>query len=205
MNIKYDLDIFKNSISTLKETSKDESKDRNGIVTNKYMTKLEFNVINFDKVKEKYIKNYKMANEIKSVDTLIFEKNLDIFVEFKNGDITYYKKTKDCKNEKQLLDKLMGYVIDWKIRDSLLIYCDLLNKTISYTRENLDFILVYNEDKNKDRDNLKKKIINLAKHGDEFVKWGFGKYKIFFRNVHTYTEKEFEKHIKENKIKGDLI
>ena len=43
MNIKYDLDIFKNSISTLKETSKDKSKDRNGIVTNKYM----FHIFNY--------------------------------------------------------------------------------------------------------------------------------------------------------------
>lgn len=204
MNKKYNLDIFENNISTLKDTSIDKSPDSNGIVTIEYMTESKLEVVNFDKVKEEYIKKFKEAEMIKSIDALIVEKDLEVFVEFKNGDISYYKNSKkdsDDLSEHCLKNNIL-YDIEWKIRDSLLIYCDLLKKNISYTREKTDFILVYNEfkNKNKARDDMKKSINRLSKKEDELVKWGFGKYKFFFRNVHTYTQKEFESYIKKTII-----
>ncbi|WBB29705.1 hypothetical protein [Parvimonas micra] len=189
----YDVEIFKNNISTLKETSKDNE-------NNKYMTELEFEVVNFDKVKDEYIRKYKTATEIRSVDSLVCINDLDSFVEFKNGVISYYKNSEKDSDEisEHCLKKDILYDIDWKIRDSLLVFCDVLGETISYTRQNLDFILVYNEDKNKYRDDLKNAI--FKKSNDELVKFGFKKYEIFFRKVHTYTEKSLNRY-----IKGDLI
>ncbi len=50
---RYDkFEFFKNSLSSLKETSKDsDSKEIS------YMTESDLQVVNFDKVKEKYAKN----------------------------------------------------------------------------------------------------------------------------------------------------
>lgn len=189
----YDVEIFKNNISTLKETSKDDE-------NNKYMTELELEVVNFDKVKDEYIRKYKTATEIKSVDSLVCINDLDSFVEFKNGVISYYENSKKNSDEipEHCLKKDILHDIDWKIRDSLLVFCDVLGETISYTRQNLDFILVYNEDKNMYRDDLKNAI--LKKSNDELVKFGFKKYEIFFRKVHTYTENNLNEY-----VKGDLI
>lgn len=52
METRYDkFELFKNSLSSLKETSKDsDSKEIS------YMTESDLQVVNFDKVKEKYAK-----------------------------------------------------------------------------------------------------------------------------------------------------
>lgn len=191
------LELVNKSKDTLKETSVDNGN---------YMTNIELDVINFDKLKEYYVSKYKdkigidfKDNErgIKSLDTLILTDNLKLFIEFKNGDISYIDKSDNDKmiTEERLKNNI-SYSVEWKIRDSLLILCDIIDKNISYTRENLDFILVYNQSKNPDRDNMKNYM--LKKSGDELVKWGYDKYKIFFRNVHTYTQNQFEKYINDN-------
>ena len=54
METRYDkFEFFKNSLSSLKETSKDsDSKEIS------YMTESDLQVVNFDKVKEKYAKKW---------------------------------------------------------------------------------------------------------------------------------------------------
>ena len=52
-----EIEIFKNNISTFKETSHDTDGRCPG-----YMTESEIEVINFDKVKEDYVRGMKLSN-----------------------------------------------------------------------------------------------------------------------------------------------
>lgn len=49
-----------------------------------------------------------------------------------------------------------------KLKDSLLIFCDIFNANISFTRKNALFILVYNEEKNKKKI-IQQTVTNTAK------------------------------------------
>jgi len=75
------IQIFKDHITSFKEASKDtESKE------SVYMTNSEIQVINFDKVKESYIKGMSLSKAPCSNDALYIGKdNKFYFVEFKNG------------------------------------------------------------------------------------------------------------------------
>lgn len=85
-----------------------------------------------------------------------------------------------------------------KIPESLLILCDILHCNIADTRENYNLILVYNESKNPLPNQTKRSNISIAKHvcgkaHTELIRFDLEKYKrIYFNNVHTYTEKEFD-------------
>lgn len=185
---------------TLEEASLD---DDNGIA----MTNSQFLVCQFDKVKEWYVsEKVPLANpNPKSNDALYFGEDECFFIEFKNGKIS---------NE-------VNFEINKKIYDSLLILFDLQYKdkqgrfvnSISYTRQTMTYILVYNEknylnfgptrqtktgiERQKEsllschRNELYKGISKLAK--EEFILFGLDQFKnYFFKNVYTYTEKEFE-------------
>ena len=176
--------IFKDNMTTFKETSYDKDGKEP-----RYMTNSEIQVINFDKVKNWYIKDMFLSSTPCSNDALYIGKDNKIFfVEFKNGDLE--------KNKK------MVFNVYNKIYDSLLIFNDIVHQNISFCRENLYFILVYNESKNsyeecetKQEDSPKamisKFIHNKAKK--KFVRFGLDKFeKIYFKEVFTYTESEFE-------------
>ncbi|MDO5383174.1 MAG: hypothetical protein Q4F06_10735 [Eubacteriales bacterium] len=164
-------------------------------------------VCSFDKVKEWYVSEkvpYSNPNP-KSNDALYFGEHESFFIEFKNGRIT------DAVN----------YEINKKIYDSLFILFDLEYtdkngrnvSSISYTRTNMTYILVYNEElyaqnnptkqteigikrqteksKSRHRDALYKTVRGLA--NKEFILFGLDQFKNYlFKNVYTYTEKEFE-------------
>lgn len=176
--------IFKDNMTSFKETSHDKDSKVPG-----YMTNSEIRVINFDKVKDCYIKEMFLSNTPCSNDALYIGKdNKLFFVEFKNGALG--------KNKKMIFN------VYNKIYDSLLIFNDIVHQNISFCRENLYFILVYNESKNlyeecgaKHEDSPKamisKFIHNKAKK--KFVRFGLEKFeKIYFKEVFTYTESEFE-------------
>lgn len=114
--------------STLKETSKDDS----NLKDIKYMSGIDDDVIYFDKVKEKYTSDL-INKPIKmplSNDTLFKKGDFWYFIEFKNG----------------LIDNRVNMEIKLKLYDSLLILLDLLNKGISFAREKIVYILVFNEE-----------------------------------------------------------
>lgn len=171
--------------STLKELSKDNS-GANGDV---YMTTSEVQAIDFDKVKESYEQSLGLVGDRgSSVDAILNTSNGIVFIEFKNGNM---------KSERAK--------VKTKLRDSLLIFGGITGKTITYTRDNIDFILVYNESKNPLPNQLTRGIvqdspsrISIAKHiaqkgKQEFILYDLERFKnLFFRNVHTYTEHEFE-------------
>lgn len=179
-----DIDIFRNNIISLKDASYD---DKN----NCYMTLDNMEVIDFDKVKREYLNNLGLSEECsKSVDAIIdFNENF-ILIEFKNGKM---------KNEKKDVKE--------KIKDSLLIFGDVIGETVSSIRNDAKFILVYNASKNESKNSkieISKRVSHLAR--EEIIRFDLEKYKgLYFQEIHTYTEKEFEEYIKENKIKGDLV
>ena len=172
--------LFSDNHSTLKETSKDDS-------NTEYMTESEMEVINFDKVKEAYVNNLSVKG-VTSVDALVvFADHLEL-IEFKNGCLR-----NELKN------------IGDKIRDSLLLFCDIMEKSITYTREHVDFILVYNESKNKEKDCYNRQALEareaIASHvfekaKEERIRFRLDTFKkLYFRNVRTYTEKQFKEHL----------
>ena len=177
-----DYPIFKNNWDTLKETSKDK-RDKYQIT---YMTELEIHVINFDKVKTEYLNGLGKSEEAaKSVDAIGATDGPDghiTLIEFKNGKV----EPRDVKT---------------KIKDSLLIILDKCNKTISFSRENFDFILVYNEDPKtgdniaKVEDDHSKRYIRqhvFRKAGEFEIKFGLGLYEgVYVRKIYTLTKDEF--------------
>ena len=173
-----DIDIFAENLSTLKTTSYDDDNAE-------FMTELEVPVIDFDNVKEQYLRNIGCQDEsLTSVDALLSKANYDVFIEFKNGSLS--------KKEARL-------GIYSKIQDSLLMLCDITDSHISQLRQCLDFILVYNEVKNPSKHNMAKDYINdhlTALGGKEFVRFGLERYAgVYFRNVHTYNVEEFEEYV----------
>ena len=176
--------IFENNISTFKETSIDNDDGKE-----KYMIESEIKVINFDAVKKEYMKDMGVSEVPCSIDALYTNDNENYyFIEFKNGIV-----------------KPKIYNIYNKIYDSLLIFNDITNSTISFCRKNVRFILVYNEEKNNkviDKENTRiqatpsknkiaKSFSNKAKK--KFIMFGLEKFeKLYFKEVFTYTEKEFE-------------
>ena len=194
--------IFQNYLSTLKKTSLDK-----GSGQKKYMTESEMPVVDFDKVKKAYVRELKVKPKSMpcSSDALHIGKNGNIsFIEFKNGKINYMQR----------------YNIHQKIYDSLLIFGDMTGKGLSFCREHADFILVYNEMKNREEEKeetgegeaRKGKSIGgeqrqiqesdsrvaigkyfSLKGKKNFVRFDLEKFENFyFKNVFTFTEKEFE-------------
>lgn len=181
-------DIFCNNKSTLKETSLDSS-------SSEYMTQSEIVVIDFDMVKKEYEKKiglpYNEDGYACSVDAIFCSDERITFVEFKNGNM---------KNQKNNVKN--------KLRDSLLIFGAITNQNISFTRENIDFILVYNGEKNPIPHQEQKKISHelsaitslgksISKRGNQkLILFGLEKFeKLYFRQVYTFTQKEFEQYL----------
>lgn len=195
------MSIIEKLITTLKDTSYDKENDV-------YMVDSDLRVCSFDDVKEWYVKNQiPCANpNPKSNDALFFSEEESFFIEFKNGKI----------------DNQVNFEINKKIYDSLFILFDLKHvdkrgrmvDSISYTRENMHYILVYNKEKYSEagptrqtkegfkrqhvevrtsshRDRLFSTIRELG--NDEFIKFGLDQFKNYlFKDIHTYTVKEFE-------------
>lgn len=171
------------------------------------MVNSQLMVCSFDKVKEWYVsEKIPLANpNPKSNDALYFGEEECFFIEFKNGKIS---------NE-------VNFEINKKIYDSLFILFDLgyvdkkgkLVNSISYTRRAMTYILVYNEEnyvkfgptrqtkegekrqqkvsESHHRNKLYKAIRGLAH--EEFILFGLDQFRNYlFKNVYTYTEKEFE-------------
>jgi hypothetical protein len=145
------------------------------------------NVVNFDNVKLKYIQNIPIPKIPLSADAF-FEKseNEMYLIEFKNGRM----KIKD------------GFEVRLKMFDSLLLLTDILSKGVSFTRQCLSFILVYNEGKNEISENNEEmqisnsrtEIINkthrLAK--ENYIRFNLERFKtLYFKNVFTLTVDEF--------------
>lgn len=156
-------------------------------------------VIDFDDVKTAFCKKFHKSYKVfKSADALLYSevKNKLIFVEFKNG------KVKDVKT---------------KLKDSLLVFSNIVDVDLKFCRKYLEYIVVYNYGKNKkyveqEKDKYRKEeqnksqslsreyiegfvkpLFKLAK--DEIILWDLKLMKdICVSEVHTYTVDEFVKY-----------
>lgn len=181
-------EIFMDNLSSLKEISKDDSNKLDIL----YMTESSLEVINFDGVKKKYINSLGLSEDnASSVDGILEVGGRVVFIEFKNGKM---------KNEKRKVKD--------KIRDSLLMFCDITDSQICDTREQVEFVLVYNKEKNPVHNHAvpedmqeSHSRLEIAKYfskkaNKEFIRFDLEKFKkLYFKDVHTYSEEEFKDYI----------
>lgn len=172
-----DYPISRSHTDTLKEMSKDTSTE-----PAQYMTESTTEAVNFDKVKRAYVNRLGLSEKAaKSCDALAFLSGGPTFIEFKNGKVS----PGEIKN---------------KIRDSLLIYGGITGQSITETRQIMEFVLVYNPEKNIDkshqtsRETIAELVTNKAK--TELRRFDLEDYRtLYIRNVHTYTPEEFENYL----------
>ena len=194
MNDIKEIEIFKRNFSSLQKTSYDE--------TNKcYMTDSQLQVIHFDNVVKNRGKEFGPERP-KSNDALyIADDGKMYFIEFKNGRIG---------TEVKLELKL-------KICESLLMFMDITKKDLCFIRENLSYILVYNEEgypltnqELKELDGIMSRLnpltVRLSSKAEEyFVRFAFRRFKNFyFKEVFTLNKEEFEDYININKWENKL-
>ena len=189
--LKFDANeaLIKRFRCTLKQTSLDDSQKVDGKRIKLYLTESTLDSANFDSFKNKFCRRFSPAlQNIRSVDALISSNQGCCLVEFKNG---YFD-----------ISELHS-----KIFDSYVMYCEVMNVTASQTRENLDFVLVYNREKfrtekvkNNGSNNtvpfspsyekMKNHLGNQAKR--TITDLGLEKYRTFcFRNVYSFDKEEF--------------
>lgn len=153
-------------------------------------------VVDFDKFSKQYIKKFSPSDCPHSTDALYFEERKQRwqFVEFKRSGIS------DGINAE----------IKFKALESLLILLDSWGKTLEFSREKLDYVLVYNEEarhtsrhylqsnevqESASRDKIAKSVF-LGKR--RLVQFDLLRYKgIYYRDVTTYTAQEFEEYLAE--------
>ena len=171
---------------SLRETSKDDS-DPNDI---QYMTSSETEVVNFDLVKRCYVNGFDLSEDtITSVDAIVPLEDRILFVEFKNGKV----------NNRNIKDKA---------RDSLLVFLEIIGKNMAFSRSNIDFIVVYNLEKNPLPRQVQKgqlqdtpSRVSIADHfmgkaRKEFICFDLERYeRLYFRNIHTYSKERFEEYL----------
>ncbi|MCL1903939.1 MAG: hypothetical protein FWF94_05940 [Oscillospiraceae bacterium] len=177
---------FKKHISELKETSKSDNGE--------YMIDSTLPVINFDEVKKEYNKNQGLDNEPSSADALYEDDSGEqYFIEFKSGKLV----GKSTKHEKRR--------IRLKMLDSPLIFTDIINKDASYTKKYINFIVVYNREKNpyNEEENMfadlreSPSMANIGNYFSEkakerYIRFGLTFYdEKCFKGVFTVNEDEF--------------
>ena len=193
-------ECFRSNIITLHQASFDSDGKA-------YMTESTLPCFDFDGIKEWYIKE-KIPNvkpSPASNDALLIGENGMVFIEFKNGKI----------------DNAENNRIIQKIYDSLLILFDRavdmgwfredFQADISYTRNHMEYVLVYNEEKyasrfptaqtkkGMERQKLQASVcrdkINkyVRRRGNRaLVKFGLDRFRGYvFKEVYTLTESEF--------------
>ena len=178
------IELLNTSMCTLMETSRD---NHDGV--DYYLSDSKLKVVNFDAVKEKYIRELSLPMPTSS-DALYIDDNGDFYlIEFKAG----------------IIDTKKSYLIGRKIYDSLLILTDIIKEGISFTRQRLSFILVYDESKNPlelhpcgevqfspSREAIIKQI-NDKRAQKEQIRFSLERFEtVYFKRVFTRTKDEFE-------------
>lgn len=162
-----DFPLFAENQFTLQKASEDTSK-----TPPVCMVSSKRNAVDFDTVKTRYTSCLRLRNHsAASIDAMYEYEDAIVFVEFKNGN------------------KSVNRNINDKLRDSLLIYCDITKSTISDTRTDVIFVLVLNDQKIKEKTKIH---MNVAQRSEN-TQYDFVKYKgIYFSDVCIITADEFE-------------
>lgn len=168
--------------ATLKKTSYDDH-------NKEYMTHSTLEVVNFDELKNQFQRELRGERPLCSNDALFENPDGEIFmIEFKNGR----------------LDKTEIYNLLRKNYDSVLIHMHYDKRDIRTIKENLNYILVYNEEKNQSKEGTNESISSsdsrkkigdtfASKAKDNFNLFGLGYFERYtFKKVYTLTQKQFE-------------
>jgi hypothetical protein len=171
-------EMLLNFQDTLESTSKDsDNSDK--------MTACQNIAVNIDKLKDHFARNMGLEEFPKSCDALYMTPQKEFFmIEFKNGRIG----KREC------------YEIREKVFESLLMLSEKFVETIKYMRDNMNFILVYNEDvaheqgQLENRDGIRQFCGPLYKRARvPVVLFGLRRFKkLYFKDVFTYSRAEFE-------------
>lgn len=168
--------------TTLKETSYDND-------NKEYMTQSTLEVVDFDKLKNLFQSNLRREKTLCSNDALFENHDGEIFmIEFKNGRI-----------KSDVIHKLHR-----KNYDSVLIHLHYDNRDIKTITEKLNYILVYNEEKNPNESGTNESIsrstsrnmigTTLASRANTHpIFFGLNYFRGYiFKEVYTLTKKQFE-------------
>ena len=112
------------------------------------------------------------------------------------------------------MDNPKKFAVRKKIYDSIIILTDILNTGISSLKDEMEYILVYNESVNSSEEEILRKKQYLVQHSEafdnfaksvskmantEYVCFGIKMFENYcFSKVHTYTEAEFESFLANN-------
>lgn len=167
--------LFFQNKDTLKEISADTSDPE----ATTYMTESDRMAIAFDEVKREYLRALNQSdNLLESLDALLQHDGGIAFIEFKNG-----------ASKTEIKQSVSG-----KVPDSLLIFCDVVSESISFTRQNVDLIVVYNKEKisRSSREKIRKYVTD--KSHNPLKRFGIAKYiGVYFRDAATYSMEEFDR------------
>ncbi len=175
--------------TTMREASLDDAK---GVyLTDSCSGEIDYTkiqVIDFDDVKDAYCGSLQIKGDYPCSNDALFCSVQDrlVFVEFKNGAVSKFNLSR-------------------KMYDSILILTDVLQKGISYTRENVEYVLVCREkildkEEAQDREEIKNHISQKAlSEGYELISFGLERFKGYLlKDVHTYTPSQFEAYMKDH-------
>ena len=169
------LDIFVDNIKPLRDISVDGQGE-----TCAFMTECTNDAVYFDGVMKDYIHDLNVSETPKSIDALIIREDAQMFfIEFRNGK----------------LDSSDSHEIRQKIFNSVFVLTDIYGKGISYMRDFLSFILVYNESKNASSYSIIAQATSKLADA-KIVKLGLGCFRNYcFKSVFTYTENELREKV----------
>ena len=178
--------ILKKAICSLRETSIDNH-DGNA----DYMSESILPVVNFDTVKDRYISGLSVPEAPASNDALYVDDQGEMFfIEFKAGSIEGKK----------------VYDLRLKLFDSLLILTDIIGEGVSFTREYLNYILVYDETKNPVREGEtiyqatpSRELLSshyIRKGGNEFIRFKLLRFqRLYVKRMFTVNKDDFEERL----------
>ncbi len=162
-------------------------------------------VVDFDAVTKKYCAEKKLIATAHSNDALLCSRDGSayVFVEFKNGKLVYERKKGDTI-ERRINDETIAELRE-KIQESILIFLDIQDEKVSFARENMEYILVYNIVNDPPTENevcIERSVDKI--HGalnrtskNEFIRFGLRRFKGYLlKDVHTYTPSQFEAYMK---------
>ena len=168
--------LLREAPSTLKETSR--SGNLKAPMTESIMPVVDFDLVKDNYVKELSANGLSISETPTSSDAFYIHCNGEMYlIEFKSG----------------VMEEGKNHNVRRKMLDSLLLLTDIIDKKISHTRKELNYILVY--DKNTQKDSFAEIAKSVSRDGNkEFVRFGLQRFEtIYFKRVFTVTRERFEK------------
>lgn len=169
-------EIYQKHRSTLKITSLDISQDRNESMSDN----VSLPVYNYDGVVQEYSAREHISKHC-SNDALYIDENRITFIEFKNGGI----------NKEQLKKKVYDSVLVLFDSDMGLEWCrpDFIGN-ISFSRKNIDFILVWENSARNPKDAAQK---GIHHHLNRMGQFGLSRLKRYiYKNLQIMSKAEFQ-------------